>query len=165
MPSLASSESGLVVRAGWSGDEPLSFAFPRVRGSRYQARREIRRIGFIPRFCGARAAARRGRAPRGPARSPVASRAAVGLLRASPRATARRVPRARRRPRRLSARLLHHYPAWVRSQMRIASLASSMPSIPARWLMSCRSGSRAANTFIASRYSAAAAVTTIPGLS
>ena len=57
------------------------------------------------------------------------------------------------------------YPAWVRPQMRIASLASSMPSIPARCLMSCRSGSRAANTFIASRYSAEAPVTTIPGLS
>ena len=28
MPSLAGSESSLVIRAGWSGDESLSFAFP-----------------------------------------------------------------------------------------------------------------------------------------
>ena len=56
-------------------------------------------------------------------------------------------------------------PGWVRPQMRIASLASSMRSIPAKCLMSCRSGSRATNTFIASRYSAKAPVTTIPGLS
>ena len=50
MPSLAGSESSLVIRAGWSGDESLSFAFPllvAVEPAEQAAQRAVRERGKL----------------------------------------------------------------------------------------------------------------------